>query len=202
MTSQSGSGVSYVELSSGVDLKVPGLVMEFELLPDLTLEREWGAEVTAVLRHTLDRYAASDGLASALWVTPNDIREFVRPPLMREGDKWDQTVASFDLCTQAGADMLSIESTGGKELHDDALLNGDPTGSVFALGIMAGRDMAQLWDMIAAVAAKRQVVAAGDSACGSGNTAMTLANNRHIPKVWVRLRVSAFAPPRRIVDVG
>ena len=70
MTSQSGSGVSYVELPSGVDLQVPGLVVEFELLPDLTLQPEWGAEVTAVLRHTLDRCAASDGMAGALWVTP------------------------------------------------------------------------------------------------------------------------------------
>jgi methanol--5-hydroxybenzimidazolylcobamide Co-methyltransferase len=167
-----------------VDLQVPGLVVEFELLPDLTLQPEWGAEVTAILRHTLDRYAASDGLASALRVTPNDIREFVRPPLLREGEKWDQMVASFDLCAQAGADMVSIESTGGKELHDDALLNGDLAGSVFALGILASRDMAQLWDMILAVAAKRQVLAAGDSACGFGNTAMTLADTRHIPKVW------------------
>jgi methanol--5-hydroxybenzimidazolylcobamide Co-methyltransferase len=98
--------------------------------------------------------------------------------------------------------MVSIESTGGKELHDDALLNGDLEGSVFALGILACRNMAQLWDMIVAVAAKRQVLAAGDSACGFGNTAMALADTRHIPKVWVRLRVSAFPPPRRTVDVG
>jgi len=102
MTSQSDSGVSYVELPSGVDLQVPGLVVDFELLPDLTLQRERGAEVTAVLRHTLDRYAASDGLASALRMTPNDIREFVRPPLLREGEKWDQMVASFDCATRRG----------------------------------------------------------------------------------------------------
>ena len=102
MTSQSDSGVSYVELPSGVDLQVPGLVVDFELLPDLTLQRERGAEVTAVLRHTLDRCAASDGLASALRMTPNDIREFVRPPLLREGEKWDQMVASFDCATRRG----------------------------------------------------------------------------------------------------
>jgi methanol--5-hydroxybenzimidazolylcobamide Co-methyltransferase len=93
-------------------------------------------------------------------------------------------VTSFDLCAQAGADLLSIESTGGKELHDDALLNGDLAGSVFALGILASRDMAQLWDMIVAVAARRGVLPAGDTACGFGNTAMMLADTRHIPKVW------------------
>jgi hypothetical protein len=45
-------------------------------------------------------YAASDGLASTLRATSNDIREFVRPPFGREGKKWDQMVASFDLCAQ------------------------------------------------------------------------------------------------------
>jgi len=49
-----------------VALQVPGLVVEFELLPDLTLQPEWGAEVTAVLRQALDRYGARDGLANAL----------------------------------------------------------------------------------------------------------------------------------------
>lgn len=74
-----------------VALQVPGLVVEFELLPDLTLQPEWGAEVTAVLRQTLDRYAASDGLANALRVTPNDIREFVRPlscETVTSGTRW------------------------------------------------------------------------------------------------------------------
>jgi len=116
-----------------VALHLPGLVVEFELLPDLTLEPAWGAEVTALLRHTLDEYREREGLLSALRVTPNDIREFVRPPLLREGDKWDRMMASFEQCALAGADLLSIESTGGKEVHDDALLNGDLPLAVFAL---------------------------------------------------------------------
>jgi methanol--5-hydroxybenzimidazolylcobamide Co-methyltransferase len=181
-----------------VALAVPGLVVEFELLPDLTLQPAWGAEVTAVLRQVLDRYGSTHGLANALRVTPNDIREFVRPPILREGDKWDQMVASFEACADAGADLLSIESTGGKEVHDDALLNGDLAGSVFALGVLASADMAQLWDMIVAVAAGHGALAAGDSACGFGNTAMALADTRHIPKVWAAL-VRVMTVPRSLV---
>ena len=181
-----------------VALDVPGLVVEFELLPDLTLRPEWGAEVPAKLRQTLDGHAAANGLANALRVTPNDIREFVRPPLLREGEKWDQMVASFELCAEAGADLLSIESTGGKELHDDALLNADLAGSVFALGVLACADMAQLWDMIGSVAARHDVVAAGDSACGFANTAMALADTRHIPKVWAAV-VRVLTVPRSLV---
>jgi methanol--5-hydroxybenzimidazolylcobamide Co-methyltransferase len=177
-----------------ISLHAQGLVVEFELLPDLTLQAEWGAKITAILRKRLDAAFASDGLKNALRVTPNDIREFVRPPLLRTGDKWVEMVRSFELCAQAGADMLAIESTGGKEIHDDALLNGDLPAAVFALGILASRDMAFLWDMIADVAHKHNIVASGDMACGFGNTAMMLADTRHIPRVWAAvIRVMTVA---------
>ena len=97
-----------------VELQVPGLVVEFELLPPMTLVPEWGAQITAIVRETLDRYAESDGLTSALRVTPNDIREYERPPVLREGHLWERMMHSFELNAQAGADFLSIESTGGK----------------------------------------------------------------------------------------
>jgi len=78
----------YTQMITGVcdravELHAPGLVVEFELLPDLTLVPEWGAEVTKILRATLDETEAKHGLKTGLRVTPNDIREFARPPLMR-----------------------------------------------------------------------------------------------------------------------
>lgn len=177
-----------------VDLHVPGLVVEFELLPEMTRTPEWGAEITAILRKTLDRFAKSDGLKSALRVTPNDIREFERPPLMRSGALWDDMVRSFELCAQAGADLLSIESTGGKEIHDDAILYADLPTVAFALGVLGARDMASLWDMIVQVSKKNSVIPAGDTACGFANTAMVLAEIKHIPRVWAALiRVMSVA---------
>ena len=167
-----------------VELHTPGLIVEFELLPPMTLEPEWGADITAILHNTLEKYAKSDGLKSALRVTPNDIREHERPPMQRGSHLWDQMVRSFELNAQAGADMFSIESTGGKEVHDEALVNADVPATVFALGVMGCRDMAWLWDMIVSVSNKYGVIPAGDSACGFGNTAMVLAEKRYIPKVW------------------
>ncbi len=120
-----------------VELQVPGLVVEFELLPPMTLVPEWGAEITAILRATLNRYAESDGLTSALRVTPNDIREYERPPMLREGHLWQKMARSFELNAQAGADFLSIESTGGKEVHDDATIMCDLPGALFSLGVRA-----------------------------------------------------------------
>jgi methanol---5-hydroxybenzimidazolylcobamide Co-methyltransferase len=37
-----------------VDLHAPGLVVEFELLPELTQVPEWGAEITTICATTLD----------------------------------------------------------------------------------------------------------------------------------------------------
>jgi len=177
-----------------VALQVPGLVVEFELLPTLTEEPGWGAEVTAILRETLDRYHDGVGLVSALRVTPNDIREFVRPPLMRSGEQWERMIESFALCAAAGADMLAIESTGGKELHDDALIAADLPASVLALGVLAPRDMAFLWDEIVRVAGDHGAIPSGDTACGFANTAMVLAEMHHIPRVWAAvIRVMAVA---------
>lgn len=181
-----------------VALQVPGLVIEFELLPELTSRPEWGAEVTETLRHVLDGFADREGLASALRVTPNDLREFVRPPFLGHGEQWEQMVASFEACAAAGADLLSIESTGGKELHDDAILNGDVVTSAFSLGILACRDMVGLWDMIVAVAERHGIVPAGDTACGFANTAMALADTGHIPKVWAAL-LRVMTVPRSLV---
>ena len=61
--------------SRAAALGVPGLVLELELLPELTREPEWGAEITAILRERLDAHRASRGLVSALCVTPSDLRD-------------------------------------------------------------------------------------------------------------------------------
>jgi methanol--5-hydroxybenzimidazolylcobamide Co-methyltransferase len=189
----------YTEMIEGAcmraaELHSPGLVVEFELLPPMTLQPEWGAEITAILRRTLDKYEKSDGLKSALRVTPNDIREHERPPIQRSGHLWDQMVRSFELNAQAGADFFSIESTGGKEVHDDAIINADLPAVAFALGVLASRDMSYLWDMIVDVGKRYNVIPAGDTACGFGNTAMVLAEKRYIPRVWAAvIRVMTVA---------
>jgi len=177
-----------------VELHTPALIVEFELLPDLTTEPEWGAEVTRILRAALDEAQSKHGLLVGLRVTPNDVREFERPQLTRQGTFVDRMFRSFELCAQAGADMLSIESTGGKEIHDDAILQGDLAMSVFALGVLGSRDMAFLWKRIVDISEESGVIPAGDSACGFANTAMVLAENRYIPRVWAAtIRVMSAA---------
>jgi len=94
--------------------------------------------------------------------------------------------------------LLSIESTGGKEVSDEALMMCDVKGMVFALAVLGVRDMQFLWRKIVALANKHGKIAAGDSACGFANTAMVLAEKKYIPKVFATI-VRVISVVRSIV---
>jgi methanol--5-hydroxybenzimidazolylcobamide Co-methyltransferase len=167
-----------------VHLKAPGLVLEFELLPPMTERPEWGAELTRILKKHMKAAHEKSGLACALRVTPTDIREKGKPPLMRRGEPYERLHRSFELTAEAGADILSIESIGGKEVHDKALMMADIPGIVLGLGVLAPRDMTWLWAQIRDICDRHPgVVSGGDSACGFANTAMQLAGQKMLPEV-------------------
>jgi len=171
-------------LRRAVSLAVPGIVLEFELLPPMTERPEWGAEITSLLKRRLTACHEKHHLACALRVTPTDMRDQLKPPLMRSGPGWECLLRSFELCAEAGADILSVESIGGKEVHDQALMYGDFEGIVFALGVLAPRDVSWLWGEIGQVCAEHPgVIPGGDSACGFANTAMQLAHQKMLPEV-------------------
>jgi methanol---5-hydroxybenzimidazolylcobamide Co-methyltransferase len=171
-------------LRRAVALSVPGIVLEFELLPAMTERPEWGAEITTNLKRHLRAAHEKHNLPCALRVTPTDIRDQRKPPLLRTGEPWLKLRRSLELCAEAGADILSIESVGGKEVHDQALMFGDFAGIVLGLSVLAPRDMAWLWSQIVSIcAAHPGVVAGADSACGFANTAMQLAHQKMLPEV-------------------
>ncbi len=171
-------------LARAAQLEADGVVIEFETLPPMTEFPDLGMEIVNILLEGMEQERAKSGLRSVLRVTPNDNREFDRPPILRRGRYLNAMLDLFDRSAAAGAELLSIESVGGKEIHDDALLNGDLAGSIFALCILGARDMRFLWTEIAGIAKKRGALPAGDTACGFGNTAMVLAEKQMIPKVF------------------
>jgi len=111
---------------------------------------------------------------------------------------WERMLELFEGSARAGAELLSIESVGGKELHDEALMNCDLGQVIFALCVLGVRDMEFLWKHIAAVARRHGAVCAGDTACGFGNTAMVLAEQRMIPRVFAAV-VRAVTTVRTLV---
>ncbi|HSW43852.1 MAG TPA: methyltransferase MtaB domain-containing protein [Patescibacteria group bacterium] len=179
-------------------LEIPGLLVEFEALPDMTVEPAWALDIVAVLAEGLERQRRQTGLKAALRFTPGDVREFERPPRLRGGRYWEAMMRVFDGASAAGADLVAIESTGGKEVSDVALTSVDLAATAFALGVLGARDMEFLWDEIVAACRRGGIVASGDSACGFANTAMALADQGMIPRVFAAV-VRVAAVPRSLV---
>ena len=193
----------YTEMIEGVcrravELEVPALLVEFEPLPEMTVHPQWGLEISRLLAQALCRFHAQQGLKSALRLTANDTRDLERPPRMRSGPYWEGMLEFFRGAGAAGADLLAIESTGGKEISDEALLAGDLRAMVYALGVLGGRDMEFLWREIVAVSRATGVTPSGDTACGFANTAMILAGQKLLPSVLAAV-VRVAAVPRSLV---
>lgn len=180
------------------ELEAPGLVVEFETLPPMTENPDWGIELTRILLDGMEEAHSRHGLKSVLRITPNDTREMVRPPRMRSGPLYEAMLQTFAGCAAAGAELLSIESVGGKEVHDEALMMCDLRAVIFALCVLGVRDMRFLWTELQRIAEKHRVRCAGDTACGFANTAMVLAEQKMIPRVFAAV-VRAISAVRTLV---
>lgn len=180
------------------ELEVPGLVVEFETLPPMCENPDWGIGLAGLILERLAAAEQSYGLKSVLRMTPNDLREMSRPPLMRRGELYEQMMATFEGSAALGAELLSIESTGGKEVSDDALTMCDLPAVLFAQCVLGVRDMKFLWTELQKIADRHGVLCAGDTACGFANTAMVLAERRYIPKVFAAV-VRAVSAVRTLV---
>jgi methanol--5-hydroxybenzimidazolylcobamide Co-methyltransferase len=161
-----------------------GLILEFETLLEMTQNPKIGVMLTRVMNEICEEWYVKHGLKSEIRLTPNDTRDFDRPPRMRTSGYTAGMLELFEQGALAGGDLLSIESTGGKELHDDALMTGDLRLAFFALIVLGVRDMRYLRKQIVAIGRRTGRIAGGDTACGFGNTAMVLAEKGYIPKVF------------------
>lgn len=185
-------------LDRAMELHAPGVVIEFETLPPMTEHPDWAMQIIEVLLEAVDEAHAQYGLKAALRVTPNDNREFTRPTVLRSGPHWEHMLELFERSAAAGAELLSIESMGGKEIHDDALQFGNLRQSIFAQCVLGARDMQFVWSHIVPIAKRHNVVPAGDTACALGNTAMILAEQGMIPRVFAAV-VRAVSAVRSLV---
>ncbi|HHV99237.1 MAG TPA: methanol--corrinoid methyltransferase [Clostridiaceae bacterium] len=182
------------------ELYSQGFVVEIELLPPTTYHPEWGIEIIKTVRNVMFDYEQKYGLKSALRVTPVDIREDRESVHMWKGKHWDAILETFEGSAKVGADFLAIESIGGKDIHDDALVYCEITKSLFSLGVLGARDMSKLWSAISDIADRTGSIASGDTACGFSNTAMVLADRGYIPKVFSAV-VRVMSAVRSLVAV-
>ncbi len=165
----------------------PGVVFEFETLIEMTQNPDIGVELVKVMNDICEEYYQKHGLKSEIRLTPNDLREFERPPKQRTTSLLIPMLELFERGALAGGDLLSIESTGGKEISDDSLMMCDIRMFIFSQAVLGVRDMQMLWSRITDIARQTGRIAGGDTACGFGNTAMVLAEKKYIPKVFAAI---------------
>jgi len=185
-------------LERALQLNSKGVVLEFETLLEMTKTPSIGVEIVKIMNGICENYYQKFGLKSEIRLTPNDLREFERPARQRSSGYLDLMMELFERGMLAGGDLLSIESTGGKEVSDEALMMCDVKGMMFALSVLGVRDMQFLWSKIVSLAKNHGKIAAGDSACGFANTAMVLAEKKYIPRVFAAL-VRVISVVRSIV---
>ena len=181
-------------LTRAVDLNSPGLILEFETVVEMTLNPEIGIELVKVMNEICEDFFIRQGLKSEIRLTPNDLRDFDRPPRQRTSTYLNPMMELFEKGALAGGDLLSIESTGGKELSDDALMMCDIRQFIFTQAVLGVRDMHMLWSKIVALAGRLNKIPGGDTACAFGNTAMVLAEKKFIPKVFAAIARVATVP--------
>ena len=185
-------------LNRAADLGIKYLQLETELSYNVTLNPKLVEELVAKQKKLIEQYHDKFGIRLALRVTVADIRNLKS---ITYEEAWNKMLEAFEASATAGADLLSIESIGGKEVHDHALIRNDIEGVVFSLGVLAVRDMVKLWREIATIAKKHGSLPAGDTACGFANTAMKLAGGRTsrlIPHVLAAV-VRAMSAARSLV---
>jgi methanol--5-hydroxybenzimidazolylcobamide Co-methyltransferase len=199
---------NYREIITGIcerarELDVPGFVAEIELLPPMTFNPEWGIEVCKTVVDGIKEHEAKHGIKGAVRITPNDNREGADLEHMWHGKHWDCTMRTFEGSAKVGADFLAIESIGGKEVHDDAIMYCDIAKSIFALSVLGCTDMEKLWTEIVRIAEATKTTPAGDTACGFANTAMVLAEKNYIPRVFAAtVRVIAAVRTLTAIECG
>lgn len=151
----------------------PSIVIENEHVFQMTHNPDWGKEIAAQTARQIDEYHEKYGLKAAYRSTIADIR---KPDTvdMRNSDRTAEVIDSFKACAQY-ADIVSIESMGGKEIFDYSIIRNDIAGLLFSQAVLGGRDVEWLWRQIVEIAKANKCIAGGDTDCSQANTAMFLA---------------------------
>jgi len=184
-------------------LDVPGFSAEIETLPPMTDNPEFGEEVCKTVVDVIKEHEAKHGIKGAVRITPNDVREGKNLKHLWSGPLWENTLKTFEKCAKVGASFLAIETLAAKEIHDEGAMYCDIAKCILAQGVLGARDMDKIWTEIVKIADATGAVPAGDTACGFANTAMVLACQGYIPRIFgAACRVIACCRNLEAIEAG
>ena len=150
------------------------------------------------------KYHDEYGIACAIRHTIADQREGdggLRPGMDSRHNYPEKLLESLEVACKNGADVVSIESVGGKEIADYAVVRQDIKGWLFGIGYLGSLDMEWLWTQMVDVAKRNNVVPGGDTNCAGANTAMFMAGgylDKDIPRTFSAV-TRAIAAARTLV---
>ena len=172
----------------------PSLQIENEHIFQMSHNPKWGGEIAAQSAKQMDDYLQKYGLKAAYRSTIADLR---KPDMvdMRQSDYTMEVIESFKECAKY-ADIVSIESMGGKEIFDHCIIRNDIGGILFGIGVLGAIDMEWMWNQIVDIAKKNNCIPGGDTNCSEANTAMFMAGgmtSKDVPHVIAALSRSIAA---------
>lgn len=155
--------------------------------PDLQLETEWVSQMgnpkmsTGIVegqKEVCEKYYEEYGINCAVRHTIPDQREAEEG--LRVGAKGahaypEALFKCAEVACENGADVLSCETMGGKELADYAVTNGDITAFLYGVGYLGSMDMEYVWSEFVNIAKKHKTIAGGDTNCSGANVSMFMA---------------------------
>lgn len=160
-------------LERAVELGVASLQIDTEQSFMETKNPRLTSEVTSLQKSLMEKYADEHSMKLGLRVTVADIRNFKEG--LRSSANYSLMMETFESASSNGADVLSIESEGGKDVFNYSIVRQDIKGIIFSVGLLGSLDMNLLWRDIVSIARRNSSIAGGDTACATANTAMRLA---------------------------
>ena len=157
-------------------------------------------------KELMKKYHDDYGIKLAIRHTIADQREGdggLRPGMDGKHSYPEKLLESLEVACKNGADVVSIESVGGKEVADFSVVRQDIKGWLFGIGYLGSIDMEWLWGQIADVAKRNKVVPGGDTNCAGANTAMFMAGgylDKDIPRTFSAV-TRAIAAARTLVAI-
>ncbi len=183
-----------------VAIGIPGIQIELEHVYQMTRNPDWGGEIAAETKRLQEEYFRKFGLKSAIRATIADYRKPDEEDI-RNSVALENMLKTFETSAAGGADNLSIESVGGKEISDYTIVRQDIRGTLFGIGVLGSRDMEFMWKKVVDIAGKYGATPGGDTNCAQANVAMFMAGgyqDRSVPHTFAAL-TRAIAAARSLV---
>ncbi len=164
-------------ISRAINMGFPSLQLETEWISLMGTKLNMSADIVTSQKECVEGYHTMYGINLAVRHTIPDLRLFEQHLRRRvnRNDYPSLLMGSAEVACENGADILSIESIGGKEVTDYAITHGDITAYLFGAGILGALDVENLWSELSNICKKNGTIPGGDTNCASSNMAMFMA---------------------------